>query len=129
MPKSIMDTIIDHPVESIVIGLLGAIAVHKIYTNVKKHDPTLACFLDNVSSKKQKPQLIADVVRRVEECQGKKMNRDQITKTIQILQGNGGIIRDNNRRVWLTTVGVNTIGRPEFKQYHQHLLQNRKIAA
>jgi len=129
MPKSLLDQITDHPVEALALGLLGALAYHKIYKTKKPHDPTLACFLDNISSKKGKPELISDVVKRVEECQGKRMNNNQISTTLRILQGNGGIMRDNFERVWLTDIGANTRRHPDFKKYHSHIIQNKKIAA
>jgi len=128
MPKSLIDEVLDHPIQAMAIGLLGAIAIHTIFKNEKKHERTLACFLNNLPAKQGKPVLISNVVKRVEECQGKKMNHVQVTKAVRILQGNGGLLRDSNDHIWLTAIGENTRRHPDFKKYHQHFVQNKKLS-
>lgn len=119
----------DHPVQALAVGLLGAITVHAIFKNEKKHERTLACFLNNLPAQQGRPVPISNIVKRVEKCQGKKMNHGQVNKTVRILQGNGGILRDSNNHVWLTAIGKITRSHPDFQKYHQHSGQNKKFAA
>ena len=105
-------------VDGMTSGLLSIIDTHQILKKEQDDNRVLACFLSHMPPKNTKIDLFK-VVSKVSKCQGTKINQERALEAIRILQGYGGVQRDNDNKVWLTVVGHNAVKNQLFKKYHR----------